>query len=86
LEYKSVFIPDEPILLDELDCFACDITESGVLKYSAPSGKKDDSVMSLGLAVWELQDRNFSPLQEDLFKIELKNMLLEEKPIHRTRR
>lgn len=86
LEYQSVFIPDEPILLDELDCFACDMTESGVLKYSAPSGKKDDSVMSLGLAVWELQDRNFSPLQEDLFKVELKNMLLEERPIHRTRR
>jgi hypothetical protein len=57
IEHKGITIPDEAILLDELDCFACEMSETtGALKYSAPQGKHDDAICSLGLAVWSLSD------------------------------
>ena len=34
---------------------------TGNVKYSAPIGKHDDAVCSLGLAVWELRDLKNSP-------------------------
>jgi hypothetical protein len=86
IENKSITIPDEIELLDELDCYACEMTEGGTLKYGAPIGKHDDCVMSLGLAVWGLTSMNKKPLADDLFKVELKNMLLEDIPVHRTHR
>jgi phage FluMu gp28-like protein len=61
IEHKGIIIPDEPILLDELDCFACEMSETtGALKYSAPQGKHDDAICSLGLAVWDLYDLKLS--------------------------
>jgi hypothetical protein len=62
IEHKGITIPDEPILLDELDCYACEMSETtGALKYSAPIGKHDDAICSLGLAVWDLRDIKLSP-------------------------
>lgn len=54
IEHKAIFIPNEPTILDELDCYACEMLDSGTIKYGAPIGKHDDCVMSLGLAVWGL--------------------------------
>ena len=48
-------------MLDELDCFACEMSEStGTVKYSAPQNKHDDCICSLGLAVWDLNDTKIS--------------------------
>jgi hypothetical protein len=40
------------VLRHELDMFQYELTRAGNVRYSAPEGKHDDAVMSLGLAVW----------------------------------
>lgn len=54
IQEKGVFIPNEPVLLDELSSYAQELTDSGNVKYSAPVGMHDDTVCSLALAVWGL--------------------------------
>lgn len=54
IEEKSVFIPAEQDLIDELENFGVDVSPSGNLIYSAPPGSHDDCVYSLALAVWGL--------------------------------
>lgn len=53
---EAIIIPNEKELLEELDVFACDLTPSGEVRYGAPLGCYDDSIMSLALAVWGLYD------------------------------
>ncbi len=87
IENKAIRIPNEPELLDELDCYACEMTDSGVMKYSAPQGKHDDAVISLALAVWGLSNPNTIGEADDLYKIDIKNFLLDNEDddiIHRT--
>jgi len=43
-----------PDLIDELEAFEFSISENGNIKSGAPSGIHDDTVISLGLAVWNL--------------------------------
>ena len=54
IEQKSITIPDNDVLISELECFGYEISEAGNVKYGAPQGLHDDCVMSLGLAVWGL--------------------------------
>jgi len=54
IEQQSVFIPNEPHLLDELSIFSREITPSGNEIYEAPPGAHDDCVIGLALAVWGL--------------------------------
>lgn len=87
IENRAIRIPDEPDLLDELDCYACEMTEGGTLKYGAPKGKHDDAVTSLALAVWGLNSPDALEAADDLYKINIKNFLLDddnEEIIHRT--
>lgn len=53
LENIQIRIPkDLHILRKELENYEYDVTESGVVRYSAPEGQHDDCVMSLALANW----------------------------------
>jgi hypothetical protein len=47
---------DAPELVNELEVFEYNITDSGNVKYSAPSGFKDDTVDALALAVEALEE------------------------------
>jgi hypothetical protein len=51
-EMQKIKIFADPILVNELKSFAYEISDSGLLKYSAPQGMHDDCVISLALAVW----------------------------------
>ena len=42
---------DAPVLVNELEVYEYDVTESGRIRYSAPSGFHDDAVDALALAV-----------------------------------
>jgi phage FluMu gp28-like protein len=53
---------DAPQLINELEVFEFDRTESGKVRYSAPSGFKDDCVDALALAV---EAREQAPSSED---------------------
>ena len=55
IEQKQVIIPNEPILLKELEAYTYKMTDSGRIIFTAPSGYHDDCVISLALAVWNLQ-------------------------------
>lgn len=50
LERGTLRLLDEPVLLDELQAFAMERLPSGLLRYSAPAGQHDDTVMALALA------------------------------------
>lgn len=46
-------------MLEELRCYEMSMTENGVTRYSAPSGKHDDCVISLALAYWACDQPEF---------------------------
>lgn len=54
LEQDKLKIPNDPVLIDELVSFTCDINErTGTVYYSAPQGLHDDCVISLALALYK---------------------------------
>lgn len=54
IEQKGIIIPPIPELIDELKSFSYELSEVGNIRYSAPKGMHDDTVISLALAVWGL--------------------------------
>lgn len=54
IQQKWLLIPPIEQLIDELEAFGYVMSDGGNIKYSAPSGYKDDCVLSLALAVWNL--------------------------------
>jgi len=62
IEQKSIIIPPQEELIDELESFGYYITDAGNVKYQAPEGLHDDCVNSLALAVWGLQGRAQKPM------------------------
>jgi phage terminase large subunit-like protein len=51
-EHGSIKIPNDPIMIDELQSFEAKRNASGSFSYSAPDGMHDDMVMSLAIA-WD---------------------------------
>jgi hypothetical protein len=49
-EHQSIRIPDDEILLGELQAFECKPLQGGQFRYSAPEGLHDDLVMALAIA------------------------------------
>lgn len=47
---RRVGVPDEPVLLNELEAYEYSATPSGLTRYSAPDGAHDDCVIALALA------------------------------------
>jgi phage terminase large subunit-like protein len=53
IEHRELFIPNDPVIIDELEMYEYSITKAGNVTYSAPEGFHDDIVMALCL-VWSL--------------------------------
>lgn len=51
-ERHEIAIPDEPILIAELESYEATRLPSGKWQYSAPAGMHDDTVIALALAWW----------------------------------
>ena len=49
-EQQSISIPDDPVLLGELQAYTLERLPSGNFRYNAPPGMHDDTVISLALA------------------------------------
>lgn len=49
-ERSQITIPNDPVLVGELQAYTMERLSSGRFKYSAPSGMHDDTVISLALA------------------------------------
>ena len=49
-EQRSIRIPNDPVLIGELQSYECKRLPSGLYRYSAPEGMHDDCVMSLAIA------------------------------------
>jgi len=71
IEQKNVFIPPDPIWIDELEAFGYQLSDAGNVIYRAPEGQHDDCVFSLALAVWGLTGRArlLTALQEEFLKV-----------------
>lgn len=54
-EQQYIKIPEDPILIAELEEFECETTAFGNVRYEAPEGSHDDCVMSLALAYNEVR-------------------------------
>jgi len=52
IENHRVSFPNIPALRKELESFEYEVTPSGVVRFSSPSGGHDDCVISLALANW----------------------------------
>jgi len=68
IEQRLITIPQNEVLIDELESFGYNITEARNITYSAPEGGHDDAVYSLALAVWGLTGRldRITPIQKAL--------------------
>lgn len=55
IQSRRVLIPDDVVLVNELESFEYEYTRTGV-RYSAPEGMHDDTVIALALA-WEMYGR-----------------------------
>lgn len=75
LEQNKVRIPDNEILINELQSFHYEMSESGRTKIVVPEGLHDDTVFSLSLACWNLPN-NPLPLPGS---IRFLNRTIEEK-------
>jgi hypothetical protein len=64
LEQRIVRIPPLDVLIDELESYGYDITDSGNIRYGAPEGFHDDCVMSLALAIWQQQGKEKQELTQ----------------------
>ena len=51
-EKKKIAIPDDPVLIAELESFEANRLPSGRWRYSAPDGMHDDTVIALALGWW----------------------------------
>lgn len=60
-ERGEIRIPDNRVLIDELESFEANRLGSGQWRYSAPEGMHDDTVIALALA-WEAHNRGGAPL------------------------
>jgi hypothetical protein len=49
-EQRTITVPEEPVLLNELDAFEYDVGRTGLVRYNAPEGAHDDCVIALALA------------------------------------
>ena len=57
IEEQNLWIPPNNILIDELESFGYELSDSGNIKYSAPQGLHDDCVDSLALAIYPLHQQ-----------------------------
>lgn len=55
LEKKEVTFPDITVLINELSSYQYEITRAGNMRYNAPGGSHDDSVIALALAIWKVK-------------------------------
>ena len=53
-EQGTITIPNDPILIGELQQFEASTLPSGMVRYAAPAGGHDDCVMALAIAFSEL--------------------------------
>lgn len=54
IEQGKIILPNLPVLINELQIYQYDITQTGKVRMSAPAGHHDDCVISLALAYWGL--------------------------------
>jgi hypothetical protein len=52
VENARISFPNLPILKKEMESYEFIVSDNGVVKFSAPSGQHDDTVISLALANW----------------------------------
>lgn len=50
IEQRGVTLPDDPVMLNELEAFEYEVGRTGVVRYNAPEGAHDDMVIALALA------------------------------------
>jgi hypothetical protein len=52
IEQGRISFPKIPAMLYELEIYEYNVTDAGVIRYSAPDGEHDDTIISLALATW----------------------------------
>lgn len=52
MEQAKLSLRDEPVQTGELQSFEVQVSKAGGMRYSAPAGMHDDTVMALALAAW----------------------------------
>lgn len=67
VERQQIAIPNNPVLVGELQAYTMERTVGGQFKYSAPSGMHDDSVIALSLAYEALLNNQARGLPDWVF-------------------
>lgn len=55
-EYEKIGIPNIFTIRSEFEIFEFNMTRTGKITYSAPDGKHDDTVMSIAMANWYIEE------------------------------
>lgn len=60
IEKQKISFPQIPVLRRELESYEYAVSDSGLVRFSAPSGQHDDCVVSLALANWLADEQDFT--------------------------
>lgn len=55
LDEHALLLPNEPVLVNEHEAYTYEITKGGHVRYNAPPGLHDDTVIAAALAGWGLR-------------------------------
>jgi phage terminase large subunit-like protein len=56
LERGEVTLQDDPVLVGEMQAYEMESLPSGLIRYSAPDGMHDDTVMATAIGFWGVSD------------------------------
>lgn len=65
IETEKIHIPNDPMLVAELNSFQYYITPTGKVRIACPESQHDDMVMSLALACWDLPSKPINYLYDE---------------------
>ncbi len=65
IETQKIRIPNDPVLIGEMQSFQYQLTPRGKVRIGCPENKHDDTVMSLALSVWDIPSQQQSYLRDE---------------------
>ena len=65
IEQQKIKIPNDPIVISELQSFQYQLTDRGKIRIACPDSQHDDTTMAIALAVWDIPKDPIDPLYSE---------------------
>lgn len=76
IEAQAIHIPENEVLINELESYGMELSEKGNVRYGAPTGQHDDCVISLALCAFGLKTEEKRKKTQRIRKIQEANRIV----------